>query len=285
MYWLPDKLYISLRYRVRMGNWINWDNPVTFCEKINWLKIYNRKAEYTRMVDKLEVKKYVANIIGEDFIIPTIGIWHSPEEIDWDKLPEQFVLKTTHGGGNGGVVICTDKLTFDRESAIIKLRNSMSNDIYRSYREWPYKNVKKRIIAETYMTSNVPDSPIDLPDYKFFCFNGEPKYCQVIRDRNSKETIDFYDMEWKHQNFVGLNPVASNGLNPVTRPKKFEVMKDISRKLAKDIPFIRVDLYVIDDSIYFGELTFFPASGIGEFSPSEWSTKLGNLLTLPVENR
>lgn len=263
-----------------MNHWIDWKNPRTFTEKIQWLKIYNRETEYTRMVDKYAVKDYVAGIIGKEYIIPTLGVWDKLEDIDWDSLPEQFVLKTTHGGGSGGVVICKDKSSFDRQTAIEILRQSLRSDIYKSYREWPYKDVPKRIIAEKYMASEKPQAPNDLPDYKFFCFNGEPTYCQVIRDRHSKESIDFYDMDWNHMPFVGLNPVARNGIYPVSCPENLEGMKMICRKLSRDIPFIRVDLYVIDERVYFGELTFYPASGFGIITPEEWQEKLGKLLWL-----
>ena len=285
--WLPDATYLKLLYRFKMGHRLDLKNPQTFTEKLQWLKLYNRKPEYTKMVDKYAVKEYVAKKIGEEYIIPTLGVWDRPEDIDWASLPNQFVLKTTHGGGGGGVVICKDKATFDKTSAIIKLKESMASDIYSYLREWPYKNVPKRIIAEKFMAPEKSPAPKDLLDYKFFCFNGEPKYCQVIRDRHTKETIDFYDMDWNHQEFVGLLPqsniadVISNGLTPVARPKNLEEMKEICRKLSKDIPFVRVDLYVIDDKNYFGELTLYPASGIGFFTPEEWNDKLGDLLTLP----
>lgn len=287
--WLPDATYLKLLYRFKMGHRLDLHNPKTFTEKLQWLKLYNRKPEYTTMVDKYAVKEYVAGIIGEQYIIPTLGVWDKPEQIDWDSLPDKFVLKTTHGGGGGGVVICRDKATFDRQAAISRLNQSLSSDIYRGLREWPYKDVPKRIIAEQFMAPVKACAPKDLPDYKFFCFNGEPRYCQVIRDRHSKETIDFYDMDWAHQEFVGLNPVARNdlnpiirnGLTPVARPENLEEMAEICRKLAKDEPFVRVDLYVIDNKKYFGELTFYPASGMGVFTPEEWNGRLGDLLTLP----
>lgn len=279
--WLPDKQYLSLRYRCQMGHWINWNNPKTFTEKIQWLKVYNRNPEYTTMVDKYTAKQYVAERIGEEYIIPTIGVWDKIEDIDWEVLPNQFVLKTTHGGGSCGVVICKDKMTFDKDFALAKLKDSLASDIYKGLREWPYKNVPKRIIAEKYMSSEYTmKSSDDLVDYKFFCFNGEPVYCQVIRDRNTKETIDFYDMNWKHMPFVGLNPVVQNGLNPVVRPKKLDEMQKICRKLSVGKPFLRVDLYDINGKIYFGEMTFFPASGIGNFNPSEWQIKLGDLINI-----
>lgn len=281
---LPDKLYLSLRYRCQMGYWINWKNPKTFTEKLQWLKVYDYKPEYTKMVDKLAAKDYVASRIGEVYIIPTLGVWDKVEDIDWDSLPDQFVLKTTHGGGGCGVVVCSDKTHFDKAKAIEKLQTSMHSNAGKTYREKPYLNVPRKIIAEKFMAERKAKGNAkisDLPDYKFFCFNGKPYYCQVIRDRHTKETIDFYDMEWNHMPFVGLNPVARNGLTPVDCPENYDEMKDICRKLAKDIPFVRVDLYVIDDKKYFGELTFYPASGFGVFTPEEWNGKLGDLLTLP----
>lgn len=192
------------------------------------------------------------------------------------------MLKTTHGGGSGGVVICKDKKTFDRNKAILTLRDSMNSDIYRSLREWPYKDVKKRVLAEKYMVpKDMVNNPIyELSDYKFFCFNGEPKYCQVIRDRHNKESIDFYDMNWRHQEFVGLNPVASNGINPVPQPLLLDDMICICHKLSKNMKFVRIDMYVIDNRIYFGEITFYPASGMGLFNPDKWNEELGNLISL-----
>lgn len=280
----PDKLYLTLLFRLKMGYWIDWKNPKTFSEKLQWLKLYDRKPEYTTMVDKYAVKEYVAKIIGEEYIIPTLGVWDKPEDIDWDSLPQTFVLKTTHGGGGSGVIICKDKATFNKADAIAKLKNSLNECIYKSLREWPYKNVKKKIIAEVFLEDSVTIKiNTDLPDYKFYCFNGEPAYCQVIRDRRSKETIDFYDMEWNHMPFVGLTPIASNGLTPVARPAYLFKMLEISRGLSKEISFSRIDFYVIDNKIYFGEITFFPYSGIGEFSPKEWNKRLGSMLKLPFE--
>lgn len=280
---IPDKQYLQLRFRLNMGYWPDFNNPKTFNEKINWLKLYNRKPEYTTMVDKYAVKDYVAKKIGEEYIIPTLGVWATPEEIEWEKLPDQFVLKTTHGGGSSGVVVCPDKSRLNKVEAVAKLRDSMNTDIYSILREWPYKNVKKQVIAEKFLTPHISVASDDLEDYKFFCFNGEPKYCQVIRDRHTKETIDFYDMEWIHQEFTGLNPVARNGLTPVARPVHLETMISLCRELSKGIPFVRVDLYVVDDNEYFGELTFYPASGFGCFTPEVWSIKLGEILTLPID--
>lgn len=420
----PDKLYLSLRYRCQMGHWIDWKHPRTFTEKLQWLKVYDYKPEYTRMVDKLAAKDYVAERIGKEYIIPTLGVWDSVEDIDWDSLPNQFVLKTTHGGGGCGVVVCSDKTKFDKAKAIEKLSKSMRTNAGRIYREKPYLNVPRKIIAEKFMAEQLlpissdlvdykfycfngkpklimvasgryagdkrfayydtqwnpvnirwgapkPDKEFPKPenldemlkvaaklsdkliharidlynidahvyfgeitfydgsgfekidpptydeylgslmkldelylggvkiavidnqiiklrqniseelnDYKFFCFNGEPKYCQVIRDRNSKETIDFYDMEWRHMPFVGLNPTANNGDNPVKKPQHLETMIEICRKLSRDIKFSRIDLYVIDDKEYFGEITLYPAAGFGKFTPEEWNERLGDLIKL-----
>lgn len=288
LFWLSDELYLKLRFRFKMGYWPDFDNPRTFQEKINWLKLHDRNPRYTKMVDKYAVKEYVANIIGNEYIIPTLGVWDKPDDVDFDALPDQFVLKTTHGGGSGGVVICKDKKTFDRNEALSILRTSMNSDIYRNLREWPYKGVKRRVIAEKYMVPKgmIGNPSYDLSDYKFFCFNGEPKYCQVIRDRHSKETIDFYDMNWQHQEFVGLNPIISggakltNGVNPVPRPLLLDDMIGICYKLSEHMKFVRIDLYVIDDVIYFGEITLYPASGIGIFDPGKWNVKLGDLISL-----
>ncbi len=279
----PDKLYLKMLYFFYMGKRLNLRNPKTFTEKIQWLKLYDFKLEYTQMVDKLAAKDYVAERIGQEYIIPTLGVWDRVEDIDWDSLPNQFVLKTTHGGGGCGVVVCSDKASFDKAKAIKRLEASMRINAGQTFREKPYLNVPRKIIAEKFMAVHKPklnDKVADLPDYKFFCFNGEPYYCQVIRDRHSKETIDFYDMEWNHMPFVGLNPVAKNGITPVARPVHLETMKYICRKLSKDIKFSRIDLYVINDKEYFGEITFYPAAGFGEFTPANWNERLGDLINL-----
>ena len=188
--WIPDRIYLKWLYRLKMGKKLDLKNPKTWSEKLQWLKLYNRRAEYTMMVDKYAVKDYVAGIIGKEYIIQTIGVWDKIEDIEWGFLPDKFVLKTTYGGGSSGVVICKDKSAFDKNKAIVRLKKSMKQDIYRSLREWPYKNVPKRIIAEQYIE---PSKHLnDLPDYKFFCFNGKPKYCQVISGRatyKSRHTV------------------------------------------------------------------------------------------------
>ncbi len=274
--WVPDKIYIKWLYRLKMGKKLDLKNPKTFSEKLQWLKLYNRQPEYTMMVDKSTVKDYVAGIIGEKYIIPTIGVWDKPEDIEWDRLPNQFVLKTTHGGGSSGVVICKDKDTFDRQQAIIKLKKSFKQDIYRSLREWPYKNVPRRILAEQYIE---PDSVTnDLPDYKFFCFNGQPQYCQVISGRNDKECVDFFDINWVHQPFHEPRylPFADGCLK---KPNQYEKMWKLAESLAEGKPFSRIDFFNVRDVVYFGEITFFPTSGFGGFDPQSYDELFGGMIS------
>lgn len=278
-WWIPDLPWLKLLFRIKNGYWMDFKNPTTFGEKLQWLKVYGFRPEYTQMVDKYAVKEYVAKKIGTEYVIPTLGIWDKPEDIEWDVLPQKSVLKTTHGGGSCGVVICKDKSTLDKQKAIDDLNVSMGFTVGNAFREHPYMGVQKRVIAEGLLEMS---GHKDLEDYKFYCFDGEPRFCQVIRDRSTKETIDFYDMEWNHMPFVGLNPVARNGKTPVARPENLEDMIRICRELAKDIPFVRIDLYEVEGKVYFGEITFYPASGFGEFSPKEWNQKLGDMLHLPI---
>ena len=274
----PDKLFLELKFRLLMGHKLDLMNPRTFNEKLQWLKLYNRKSEYTTMVDKFAVKQFVAEKIGEEYIIPTLGVWNNPEEIDWDTLPNQFVLKTAHGGGGGGVIICKDKLTFDINDAIKRLKKSLQQDIYLAYREWPYKDVPKRIIAEKYMT----EGDNELKDYKFFCFNGNPYCLKIDFERFIDHRANYYDTD------MNLLPFGEACCMPdfnkeLKRPKNFERMIDIVKKLSKDIPFARIDLYNSNGKIYFGEITFFPAGGMGKFVPNEWDYKLGCLIKLPIK--
>lgn len=271
----PDKLYLELMFRLKMGYPLDLRNPQTFNEKLQWLKLYNRRPEYTQMVDKYAVKEYVAQIIGKEYIIPTTGVWDKFGQIDFSALPERFVLKTTHGGGGGGVAICNDKEHFDTAEAKRKLEKSLSVDIYRSLREWPYKNVKRRIIAEEYMQ----DGSGELKDYKFFCFNGRVEFFKIDFDRFVDHHANYYDRNGK------LLPFGEADLPPVP-DKKLEIPHNIqemivlAEKLSAGIPFLRVDLYNIDEKIYFGELTFFPASGFGRISPEQYDRIIGKSLEL-----
>lgn len=276
---LPDKPYLSLKFLKEFGTFPNWKNPQTFSEKLQWLKLYDRKPEYTMMVDKYAVKDYVASRIGSKYVIPTLGVWDKLEDIEWNKLPNQFVLKTTHGGGNEGVVICRDKTTFDRQKAIRVLQESLLCDLFEIWREWPYKNVPKRIIAEKFIEPN-PETK-DLSDYKFFCFDGEVKGLFVATERqnpNEEVKFDFFDADYNHLPFRQGHDHAK--VMP-PKPKNFELMKQLSERLSKGLTHVRVDLYDVGDKVFFGEMTFFHFSGMVKFEPEEWDYKIGEWLNLP----
>lgn len=275
-FFFPDRIYLRLMFFFKMKHFLNLNDPETFSEKLQWLKLYDRKSLYTMLVDKYDVKEYVAQKIGMNHVIPTIGLWNEVDEIDFDALPKQYVLKTTNGSGGGEVLICRNAMSFDSNKAKKILKRCLKKNVYKLWREWPYKNIPPRIIAEKYME----DESGELKDYKFYCFNGMPKFCQVIRSRFVKETIDFYDLEWNHMPFVGLNPAVENGNKPVDKPLCLNAMIEACNKLSFGIPFVRVDFYVIGSEFYFGEMTFYPASGFGWFRPNEWNYNLGKMIDL-----
>lgn len=274
--WLfPDKTYLSIVYWLNFKKRLNWKNPQTYNEKLNWLKIYDRRPIYTKMVDKLSAKEYVRNIIGDKYIIETYGVWNKGEDIDWDSLPNQFVLKTTHGAGNNGVVICRDKKTFDKDKAVRKLNASLATDIFRRSRAWPYKNIERRIIAEKF----IQNSNGELPDYKFFAFNGCVRAMFVATERNSGDVkFDYYDADFNHLDIVQVHPMSGK---LIKKPDCFDEMIKVAEKLSAGYPHIRVDLYEVDNQIYFGELTLYHHSGIVPFHPEKWDYTFGSWLTLP----
>ena len=276
----PDRLFLQILFFFKNGTKLDLKSPKLFSEKIQWLKLYNRNPLYTILVDKYAVKDYVAKIIGEEHVVPTLGVWNDVRDIDFEFLPSQFVLKTTNGGG-GDVVICKDKEHFDKKKALEHLGRGLKKSIYKRAREWPYKNVQPRVIAEKYLENESGE----LIDYKFFCFSGKPQYCQVIRNRYTKETIDFYDMNWRHMPFVGLNPSVENGLTPVEKPLCLYEMIDACEKLSNRMPFVRVDFYVVKGKLFFGEMTFYPNSGFGKFRPLEWNSIIGNMIDLNMIER
>lgn len=272
-----DKVALKIKYKAVFGRKLNLKNPQTFNEKLQWLKLYNRKPEYTTMVDKYAAKKYVANIIGEEYIIPTLGVWEKFDDINFDDLPNQFVLKTTHGSGD--VVICKDKNTFDKESAKKKLTKALKTDFYKISREWPYKNVPRRIIAEQYMECENGQ----LNDYKLFVFNGHVKCCFVVTDRFSSQMyVTFFDRSGALMPFERGYPSKKEGLQ---LPPEYEKMIDLAEKLAKDVPFLRVDFYNVNNIIFLGELTFFPGGGFEQFNPDDWDCRLGEWLQLPQKSK
>jgi len=278
--WVNDKYFLNLTYLVHYGHFINWDNPKSFNEKLQWLKIYNRNPEYSKMVDKYEVKKYVANIIGEKYVIPTIGVWDRVEDIPFDTLPEKYVIKCTHDSGS--VSICKNKDSFDVKNAKKKLAHGLKKNLYFWGREWPYKNVKARIIAEKFIEDNSLNEDQDLRDYKLMCFNGKVKCSFVCSDRFNGEglKVTFFDKEWKRMPFCRHYPAAEYD---IPTPSTYIKMVELAEKLSKGIPFVRVDFYEVNGHVYFGEMTFFPGNGVEEFSPEEWDYTLGSWLKLPID--
>lgn len=277
MDWMDDVTYLKLRYRASFGKKMNLKHPVTFNEKLQWLKLYNRKPEYTIMVDKVKAKEYAAKMLGEEYIIPTLGVWDSPDEIDFDSLPNQFVLKCNHNSGLG-MCICRDKENLDIEKVKFNLKRGMEENYFLSGREWPYQNVPRKIIAEKYM---VDHNDTDLNDYKFFCFNGEPAIMFVSSDRKNKVCFDYYDMNLHH---LELKQGGENYHGLIHLPKHFDEMKKLASKLAQGIPHVRLDFYEINDRVYFGEITFFDSSGFAKFEPASWDIKLGNMIELPSKD-
>lgn len=280
----PDKPYLQLMYWLNMGKKLDLKNPETFNEKLQWLKLYNHNPAYTVMVDKVKAKEYVAGIIGEEYIIPTLGVWDDPDDIDFDALPDQFVLKCNHNSGTG-MCICRDKSKLDIKKVKADLRKGLKENYYMKWREWPYKNVPRKILAEKFMqdmggqAQSISKAQLEeLNDYKIFCFNGEPKVLFVASDRANKVCFDYYDMQLHH---LDLKQGGDNYKGEVKLPQHFEEMKSLAAKISKDIPHVRTDFYEINGKVYFGELTFFDSTGMAKFSPEEWDEKLGKLIVLP----
>lgn len=276
---MPDDVFLRKKFKLALKKELDLENPKTFNEKLQWLKLYDRKPEYTRMVDKHEVKKYVAERIGEQYIIPTLGVWDSFDEIDFDALPDQFVLKCTHD--SGGLVICRDKSQLDKQKAREKIAKSLKRNYYYYGREWPYKNVKPRIIAESYMED---EETKELRDYKFFAFDGAVKALFIATERANatEETkFDFFDAEFNHLPFTNGHPNAT--VMP-KKPQEFELMKQLASKLSEGIPQVRVDFYEVNGRVYFGEITFSHWGGMVPFEPEEWDYTFGSWITLPEKS-
>ena len=272
---MPDGLFLKTKYRLKMRQPLDLEDPQTFNEKLQWLKLYNRRPEYTQMVDKYEVRKYIAKIIGEEYLIPLLGVYNSYDEIDLISLPNEFVLKPNHTSGN--VYICKDKSQIDYLALEKEINQWLGREYYWVHREWPYKNIKPRIICEKYM---VDESGTELKDYKFMCFNGEPKIIQVMSERRDGHyLINHFDLEWNEID-IPRKTIKTNP-NVPTKPKNLGRMIEISKILSKNIPFVRIDLYETEAGIYFGEITFFPASGFMDFADSQTDYLLGSWIDLP----
>ena len=278
---LPDELYLRLRYRFSIGSWPNLSNPSTYNEKLLWLKLFDRNPLYTLLVDKYAVKEYVNKRIGDKYLVKTYGLWDSPDQIDFESLPNQFVLKTTHGGGNIGVVIVKEKTKIEVEKIRLMLKKSLSQDLYKSSREWPYKNIQKRILAEEY----IEDAEFgELRDYKFFCFDGKVKALFVATERQNREEpfFNFFDEDYNSLEIKQGHPVSEN---VPQKPSHFQEMKTIAEKLSLGFPHVRVDLYQANEKVYFGEMTFYHFGGLVPFEPSKWDQIFGSWLTLPQKTK
>ena len=276
---IPDKIYIQIKFFQYFHKFANLKNPKTFNEKLQWLKLYNRKPEYTTMVDKYASKKFVADIIGEEYVIPCVGgPWKSVDEIDFDALPDRFVLKTNHDCG--GVVICKDKSTFDFDGARAFLAKHMKNDYYLTGREWPYKNIERCVFAEEYMEDNTTK---ELRDYKFFCFDGEVKVFYITSGRKDGDRrTDYFDINMNH---LDIQDDDENADITPEIPDNINEMINLAAKLSVGIPHLRVDFYTVDGIVYIGELTFFYLSGFVPFEPKEWDHTFGEWITLPKKKQ
>jgi len=270
---MPDKAFVKMMYKLTTNEKLDLKNPVTFNEKISWLKLYDKNPLYTKLADKYEVRKYVADIIGEQHLIPLIGVWDTFDEIDFESFPDRFVLKCTHDSAS--VIICKDKKEFDFASAKASITNALKWNYFYEGREWPYKNIVPRVIAEHY----IEDSNKQLWDYKFFCFNGEVKLIQVDCDRFTGHKRNLYTLDWT------MLPVEYNYPNTpyeIAKPSNLESMMEIASKLSHNLRFVRMDLYSKDEEILFGEFTFYPDGGRCRFTPNNLNFEMGAWLEIPI---
>lgn len=269
---VDDEIYLTRLFRYKLGYDLDLQSPQTFNEKIQWLKLNDRNPQYVDWVDKYEFKKHVKRMAGEDYIIPTLGIWNQIEEIEWDKLPQQFVIKCTHDSGS--TIVCKDKDQFDVNEAISKLEYGLKRNFYWIGREWPYKQVKPRILAEKYME----DSVGELIDYKFLCYGGVFRYAFTCTERFSESglKVTFFDREW---NRLAIKRHYENSQHKIAKPKNYQKMIELAEKISSGYPFVRVDFYEINGRIYLGEFTLYPGCGFEEFENYEEDLLLGKYIT------
>lgn len=277
--WIPDEAYLRLMFRAKMGTKLDLENPKTFNEKVQWLKIYDRKPIYTDLVDKYKVRDYINTVIGGEYLVPLIGVWDDPNQIDFDKLPDQFVLKCNHNSGT--VVICKDKSQLDTKKTKEYLGKKLKKNFFWGGREWPYKDVKPKIICEKYLENKGTQG---LTDYKIYCFGGAPKLIMIATDRyTAAEThFDYFDEDFR---WLDLEWENRHSETPPPKPEKYEEMIEIARKLSTGIPQVRVDLYEVDEKIYFGEMTFYDGSGMQKITPVKWDDILGSWIVLPRKEK
>lgn len=275
----PDSWYLKWNYQFHMQRPLDLKNPKTYTEKLQWLKLYYHKPVFSKMVDKVDAKEYVKSLIGEKYLIPTYGVWNSVNDIEWSALPERFVIKVS--SDSGGVVVCRDKTQLNVKQAEAKLLKGWGVNYYKYNKEYPYRNVKPRIIAEEYLE----DESGELRDFKIFCFDGKPELIFVASNRQRSDvetTFDFYDTQWNY--IKDLTNGHPNSGVAIPRPENLDEMLEVAATLSKGLPHLRVDLYNIKGKIYFGEMTFFHWSGIVPFEPEEWDYRLGSMITLPEKH-
>lgn len=271
---IPDDIFLKIKYRLHLGKKLDLDNPQTFNEKLQWLKLYDRKPEYTQMVDKYEVRKYIADTIGEEYLIPLLGVYDTFDEIDFDALPNQFVLKPNHTSGN--VYICKDKTKINYVELKKEVNRWLKRRYYWVHREWPYKNVKPRIVCEKFIS----DKDTTPDDYKVLCFNGKAKLIEVHIDRFGAHKLDFYDMSW---NKTSISQGGSTSNYIYEKPVEFEKMIKLSEKLAANMFHVRIDWFVVHDKLYFSEITFYDGAGFDSFDNEEDDYLLGSWINLPTK--
>jgi hypothetical protein len=270
---ISDKTFLKIKYWLYLKKKLNLSNPTTFNEKLQWLKLYDRKKEYIQMVDKYEVREYIAKTIGKEYLIPLLGVYNTFDEINFNQLPDKFVLKPNHTSGN--VFICKDKSKINYQKLKKDVNKWLSREYYWLHREWPYKNIKPKIICEKFITANneAPD------DFKVLCFNGKAKLIELHRDRFGDHNQDFYDENWNKTNISqGFN--VSNNIYP--KPKELDLIINLSEQLASDLYHVRIDWFIVDNTIYFGEITFYDGAGFVAFDNQEDDQLLGGWIKLPV---
>lgn len=274
---VTDEKYLERSFYHKLGKRLNLDIPQTFNEKLQWLKLYDRKPEYTVMVDKYKARDYISEKIGSQYLIPLLGVWDDPNDIDFSTLPDKFVLKCNQNSGLG-MCICKDKSALNIKNIKKGLKRGLKQDYYLTGREWPYKDVPRKIIAEQFMKSDAGG----LTDYKVHCFNGEPKIILVCKDRFTQTglTEDFFTSSWEHLDI--RRPTHPNSSTEIAKPEELPEMLVLAKQLSEGIPFLRVDFYIIEHKVYFSELTFYPASGFEKFVPEKWDDILGSWLELPL---
>lgn len=273
---MPDEKYLKMFYKIKTGHELDLDNPKTYTEKLQWIKLYDRRPEYTMMQDKYAIRKFIKETIGEEYLIPLLGVWDCADDIDFDSLPDQFVLKCNHDCAS--VMICREKSTFDTVEARKHLRTCLQKNYYPDGREWAYKDIKPKIIAEKYMQNGDEKT---LTDYKFFCFSGTARMVLLASGQahTPERRLNFYDIDFN------LLPIRRGEMpsseNTVSKPDGFDDLVILAEKLSAGIPFVRVDFYLVEGHPYFGEVAFYPSGGMAEFKPREWEERVGDWIILP----